>query len=205
MEETVWSTKIWPQIKYTLKNLQNACFLKVSRILFHLGWISALQFIRLTFRGFFFISLWVLITKMTNIIFLSLFLLVLLDLWTNFNFNYEKSWTKRRKNNFHDLEKRNRKEERKGKRVFCFEDCSNLQWDKIVLVVEEKLLKILGLQPPICKHFRLHKNNLLEQWKVKTIFETKYIFLTCYWRFLRSDEFKQIKIPIKTYDWDVKT
>ena len=29
------------------------------------------------------------------------------------------------KNNFHDLEKGNRKEERKEKTVFCFENCSD--------------------------------------------------------------------------------
>ena len=29
------------------------------------------------------------------------------------------------KNNFHDLEKGNRKEERKEKREFCFENCSD--------------------------------------------------------------------------------
>ena len=45
----------------------------------------------------------------------------------------------------------------KHEMLFCFENCSDLLWEKNV---------------PVFFHF----NNLLEQWKVGTILETEYFF-----------------------------
>ena len=52
--------------------------------------------------------------------------------------------------------------------VFCFQNCSDLQWDKIVLVIE----KTFGNSRLKAEN---HWSNLFKQWKVRTIFETECI------------------------------
>ena len=71
-----------------------------------------------------------------------------------------------------------------GTIVFCFQNCSDLLLEKIVLLIE----KIFWNSRPKAENlqnFWDYKNNLFERWKLRTIFETEY-FLTCSWRFLRS-------------------
>ena len=56
--------------------------------------------------------------------------------------------------------------------VFCYQNCSDLLWEKIVLLIEKNFwnsrLKAENLQK-----FWDYKNNLFEQWKVRTIFATE--------------------------------
>ena len=53
--------------------------------------------------------------------------------------------------------------------VFCYQNCSDLLWEKIVLVIEKNFwnsrLKAENLQ-----NFWDHWNNLFKQWKVRRIF-----------------------------------
>ena len=80
--------------------------------------------------------------------------------------------------------------------VFCFQNCSDLLWEKIVLL---SLLKADLIKSDICCStlfwlnwrscttlFSKWIDFLFKQWKVSTIFETADAFLTCSWRFLRS-------------------
>ena len=59
--------------------------------------------------------------------------------------------------------------------VFCYQNCSDLLWEKIVLVIEKNFwnsrLKAENLQ-----NFWDHMNNLFKQRKVSTIFETECFF-----------------------------
>ena len=59
--------------------------------------------------------------------------------------------------------------------VFCYQNCSDLLWEKIVLVIEENFwnsrLKAENLQ-----NFWDHWNNLFKQWKVRTIFGNRMLF-----------------------------
>ena len=59
--------------------------------------------------------------------------------------------------------------------VFCYQNCSELPWEKNVLVIEKNFwnsrLKTENLQS-----FWDHKNNLFKQWKVKIIFGNRMLF-----------------------------
>ena len=55
---------------------------------------------------------------------------------------------------------------KKPETVFCFQNCSYLRWEKIVLVIKKNFLKKIWA----------YKNNVLEQWRVWTIFETECFF-----------------------------
>ena len=62
--------------------------------------------------------------------------------------------------------------------VFCYQNCSDLLWEKIVLVI---------------------KKNFWEkgQWKVRTIFGKRMLFLTFSWRFLISNKLKQLEFNLE--------
>ena len=73
--------------------------------------------------------------------------------------------------------------------VFCYQNCSDLRWEKIVLAIEKNFwysrLKAENLQKVLD-----HLNNLFKQWKVRTIFGNRMI-LTCSWKFLMSNKLDQ--------------
>ena len=76
---------------------------------------------------------------------------------------------------------------------------------KIALVIKKKIwnsrLKAENLQ-----NFWYHQNNLLERWKVRTIFETKWFFQFVLWGFLELLKTRTIRIQIeKTNNWELKT
>ena len=58
--------------------------------------------------------------------------------------------------------------------VFCYQNCSDLLWEKVELVVEKNL-------------WDSRLNNLFKQWNVRTI------LLTCSWRFLMSNKLEQLE------------
>ena len=82
-----------------------------------------------------------------------------------------------------------------GIMVFCYQNCSDLLWEKIVLVIEKNFwnsrLKAKNLQ-----NLWDHSNNLFKQWKVKTVFET-ILFSTYSKRFPRSNILEQLLIRIQ--------
>ena len=60
--------------------------------------------------------------------------------------------------------------------VFCYQNCSDLLWEKIVLVIEKTF-----------------------EWKVRTQnnFWQQNVFLTCSWRFLRSNKLEQLEFKFE--------
>ena len=62
-----------------------------------------------------------------------------------------------------------------GIMVFCCQNCSDLQWEKIVLVNE----KTFWNSRPKAKNLQIfwyHLNNFFEQWMVRTIFGNRTLF-----------------------------
>ena len=81
------------------------------------------------------------------------------------------------------------------KMVFCYQNCSDPLWEKIVLVIE-KTLEIRGWRPRICKNFeitrtiysnRTHQNNYWQQ----------NAFLICSWSFLISNKLEQLEFKLE--------
>ena len=58
--------------------------------------------------------------------------------------------------------------------VFCYQNCSDLLWEKIVLVIE-KNFRNSRLSQELAKFLR-SLNNLFKQWKARTIFVNRMLF-----------------------------
>ena len=59
--------------------------------------------------------------------------------------------------------------------VFCYQNCSDLLWEIIVLVNEKNFWN-LRLKAENFQNFWDHLNNLFKQWKVRTIFGNRMLF-----------------------------
>ena len=59
--------------------------------------------------------------------------------------------------------------------VFCYQNCPDLLWEKIVLVIE-KFFWNSRLKAKNLEIFWDHQNNLFKQWKVRIIFCSRMIF-----------------------------
>ena len=59
--------------------------------------------------------------------------------------------------------------------VFCYQNCSDLRWERIVLVIEKNFWN-LRLKAENFQNFWDHLNNLFKQWKVRTIFGNRMLF-----------------------------
>ena len=57
--------------------------------------------------------------------------------------------------------------------VFCLQKISYLLWEKIVLVIEKKLLKFKAEGREFANFLR-SLDQFIEQWKVRPIFETEH-------------------------------
>ena len=57
--------------------------------------------------------------------------------------------------------------------VFCYQNCSDLLREKIVLVIKKNFW---GWRPRVCEKFWDHLNNLFKQWKVRTISGNRMLF-----------------------------
>ena len=79
--------------------------------------------------------------------------------------------------------------------LFCFQNFCDLLWEKNWTSDREKLLKFEAKGREFV-NFWDHLNNLLEQWKVRPIFETE-CFLTCSWRLLRSNILEQLEFKLE--------
>ena len=76
--------------------------------------------------------------------------------------------------------------------VFCYKSCSDLLWEKKCSSDREKNLKFaMNLQK-----FWDHWNNLLKQWKFRTIFGNRMRFYLATWRFLIYNSYRKIIIQI---------
>ena len=56
-----------------------------------------------------------------------------------------------------------------GEMVFCYQNCSDLLWEKNVLVIQRKK-RNSRLKAENVQNFWDHQNNLFKQWKVRTSF-----------------------------------
>ena len=59
--------------------------------------------------------------------------------------------------------------------VFCYQNCSDLLWEKIVLVIEKNFWNS-RLNAKNLQKIWNHWNNLFKQWKVRTIFGNRMLF-----------------------------
>jgi hypothetical protein len=59
--------------------------------------------------------------------------------------------------------------------VFCYQNCSDLLWEKIVQVIEKNFWNS-RLKAENFQKFWDHSNNSFKQWKVRTIFGKVHIF-----------------------------
>ena len=59
--------------------------------------------------------------------------------------------------------------------VFCYQNCSDLLWEKNVLVIKKNFLNS-RLKAKNLQKFWDHYDILLKQWKVGPIFEAEYFF-----------------------------
>ena len=69
--------------------------------------------------------------------------------------------------------------------ISCFQNCSDVLWEKFVLMTEKKI----------------QAKYLFKQWNVSTIFET-VCFFTCARRFLGLQE---LQFKLKKNNWDLET
>jgi hypothetical protein len=74
--------------------------------------------------------------------------------------------------------------------VFCFQNCSDLLWEKIVLVIEKNFWN-LGWRPRISKIFEITWTIYSNSERSDQFLEHN-AFLTCSWRFLRSNILEQL-------------
>ena len=75
--------------------------------------------------------------------------------------------------------------------VLCSKNCSDLLLENIILMIK--------------KHFLRSNSNLLEQWKVRIIFETKCFFNLLLEVPSRSNALERLNLPIGTNNSDVET
>ena len=76
------------------------------------------------------------------------------------------------------------------KMVFCYHNCSNLLWERIVLVIKRKPLKVEAEGQEFAKHLR-SLLQFVRTVKGQNIFWYKNGFLSCFWRFFRSNELEK--------------
>ena len=86
------------------------------------------------------------------------------------------------------------KHKRKKKMVFCYQNCSDLLWEKIVPVIEKNLwnsrLKAKNLQKFEIARTICSNSERPEQFLVTEC------FLSCSWRFLRSNKLEQLEFNL---------
>ena len=70
--------------------------------------------------------------------------------------------------------------------VFCYQNWSHLLWERVVLLIEKKW------RLRICKFFEITRTIYSNSERSDQFLETDF-FLTCSWRFLRSNELEQIE------------
>ena len=85
--------------------------------------------------------------------------------------------------------------------VFCYQNCSDLLWEKIVLVIE-RLLKFKA-EGREFEFFCDHLNNLFKQWKVRTISGNRMLF-NLFLEISKISKNRTIIIQIGKNYWDLE-
>ena len=80
--------------------------------------------------------------------------------------------------------------------VFCFENCYDLLWEKIVLVMEKKSFEIQGWCLRICENFDI-TTAIYSNSEMSEQFLKQNAFLTCSLMFLRSNTLEQFKFKLE--------
>ena len=80
--------------------------------------------------------------------------------------------------------------------VFCYQNCSDLLWEKNVLVTEKNFWNS-KLNAENLKKFWHHQNNLFKTWKVRTIHGNRMLFLFSSWRFFKSKNLEQLEFRLE--------
>ena len=81
--------------------------------------------------------------------------------------------------------------------VFCYQNCSDLLWEKNCSSDREKLFEIRGWRPRICKFFEITRTIYSNSERSEQFLEQKN-FLTCYWSLVLNN------LRIRTNNWDVE-
>ena len=81
------------------------------------------------------------------------------------------------------------------KMVLCYQNCSDLVWEKNVLVIE-KTFEIRGWRLRTCKFFEITWTIYSNSERSELILVTE-CFLTCSWRFLMSNRLEQSYFKLK--------
>ena len=84
------------------------------------------------------------------------------------------------------------------KMVFCHQNCSDLLWEKIVLVIEKNFWNS-RLKAKNFQKFWDHFNNLFKQWKVRTISGNRTLF-----KLVQISKNRTIIIQIGKNYWDLE-
>ena len=71
--------------------------------------------------------------------------------------------------------------------VFCYQNCSDLLWEKIVLVIKKNFFKIFEITRTIYSN---------SEWSEQFVV-TECFLLTCFWRFLRSNKLEQLEFKLE--------
>ena len=77
--------------------------------------------------------------------------------------------------------------------VFCYQNCSDLLWEKIVLVIE-KNFEAEGREFEI---FLRSLEHFIQTVKGQNNFWSQNVFLTCSWRSLRSNKLEQLEFKLE--------
>ena len=80
--------------------------------------------------------------------------------------------------------------------VFCYQYCSDLVWEKIVLVIEKKLLKFEAEGQELEKNMR-SQEQFIQPMKGQNNLWWQNAFLTCSWRFLISNELEELEFKLE--------
>jgi hypothetical protein len=75
--------------------------------------------------------------------------------------------------------------------VFCYQNCSDLLWEKNVLLIKKNFWKLEAKFLRSLKQF-------IQTVKGQNKFSEQNAFLTCFWRFLISNKLKQLEFKLKT-------
>ena len=73
--------------------------------------------------------------------------------------------------------------------VFCYQNCSNLLWEKTVLVIKKTW-------PGMCKNFEITRKIYSNSERAGQFLVTKW-FLTWFWRFLISNNWEELEFKLK--------
>ena len=73
--------------------------------------------------------------------------------------------------------------------VFCLQNCSDLLWEKIVLVIKKN---VRGRRPRICKIFEI-TTTIYWSSEISEYFLKQNAFKTYYWRFIISNALEQLE------------